>query len=246
MVSVLSHDPSTHMNADHAQTLADRLHDGQLDRDGAPMIDHIRRVAAAVPRNARAVAWLHETLEHTSISEQALLAEGLSREQLRAIRLLTRVTDSPSDTIYLAHIERIAQADGPGADIAKSVKRADLADRALHPSPRADGWLPPYTLGLQILGVGPPRGTPTARRDGRSASARMTSEDDPATPTTQSEVPVQRLGSALRGLAAELVDERRKVAQLRQEIADLKARLKALEPPRPGPRDPAGPPTNDT
>ena len=215
MVSVLSH-PSTHMNADHAQTLADRLHDGQLDRNGALIIDHIRRVAAAVPRSARAVAWLHETLEHTSISEQALLAEGLSHEQLRALRLLIRVTDAPSDTMYLAHIERIAQAHGPGADIARSVKRADLADRASHPSPRADLWSPPYTRGLQILGGG----------------------DAPATPPTAPELRVQRLGSALRGLAAELVDERRKVAQLRREIVDLRARLEALEPTRPGPRDP--------
>ena len=139
------------LTADLAQTLAQRLHDGQRDRNGALMIDHIRRVAAAVPRRARAVAWLHETLEHTSISEQALLVEGLSHEQLRAIRLLTRPIDSHSDTVYLAHIERIAQADGPGADIARSVKRADLADRASHPSPRADGWSPPYTRGLQIL-----------------------------------------------------------------------------------------------
>jgi hypothetical protein len=73
----------------------------------------------------------------------------------------------------------------------------------------------------------------------------MTFEDDPATPTTQSEVRAQRLGSALRGLAAELVDERRKVAQLRREIADLKARLEALESARPGPRDSEGPPAND-
>jgi hypothetical protein len=74
----------------------------------------------------------------------------------------------------------------------------------------------------------------------------MTSENDPGTPTTQSELRAQRLGSALRGLAAELVDERRKVAQLRREIADLKARLGALESARPGRRDPDGPPANDT
>jgi hypothetical protein len=74
----------------------------------------------------------------------------------------------------------------------------------------------------------------------------MASEDDRATPTTQSEVRAQRLGSALRGLTAELVDERRKVAQLRREIADLKARLEMFESARPGPRDPDGPPANDT
>ena len=74
----------------------------------------------------------------------------------------------------------------------------------------------------------------------------MTSEDDPATPTTQPEVRAQRLGSALRGLAAELVDERRKVTELRREIAELKARLEGLESARPGPRDPDGPPAGDT
>jgi hypothetical protein len=162
------------VNSNHAQTLAERLHDGQLDRDGVPLIGHVRRVADAVPRRARVVAWLHETLEHTTISEQALLTEGLSDEQLGAIRLV-----------------------------------AAVHARAAH------------------------------------SGARMTSEDDPATPTTQSEVRAQRLGSALRGLAAELVDERRKVAQLRREIADLKARLEALESARPGPRDSEGPPAND-
>jgi hypothetical protein len=44
------------------------------------------------------VAWLHELLEHTSISEQALLAEGLSREGLRALRLLTRHQNSRAET----------------------------------------------------------------------------------------------------------------------------------------------------
>ena len=221
MVIVVSKDPSTHMSADHARTLAHRLHDGQLDRDGAPMIDHIRRVATAVPRRARTVAWLHETLEHTPISEQALLAEGLSHEQLRAIRLLTRVSDSPSDVIYLGHIERIAQADGPAGEIARTVKRADLTDRALHPATRADGWVPPYTLGLQILGGGLPRDSRTVRPvQAQPGRAAMTADLEPR---------AQRLGSALRGLAAELVEERRKVAQLRREVADLKRQLEALQ-----------------
>ncbi len=57
-------------------------------------------------------------------------------------------------------------------------------------------------------------------------------ENDPATPPPQSELRAQRLGSALRGLAAELVDERRKVAQLRREVADLKAQIAALESSR--------------
>ena len=67
-------DPSTGMDPARARALAERLHAAQRDRDGTPLIDHVRRVAAAVPRDARAVAWLHEALEHTAISEQALLA----------------------------------------------------------------------------------------------------------------------------------------------------------------------------
>ena len=155
------------MSAERARALAEALHQGQRDPGGAPLIDHVRRVAAAVPRDARVVAWLHEVLEHTSISEHALLAEGLSREGLRALRLLTRRRDSPSDAIYLAHIEMIGRASGPGADIARTVKRADLADRALNPPTRADGWSPPYDLGLQILRDAPPPDTHAPRRRAR-------------------------------------------------------------------------------
>lgn len=146
------------MNAYRAQSLAEALHHGQRDAAGTPLIDHIRRIAAAVPRDARVVAWLHEALEHTSISEEELLAKGLSRDELRALRLLTRDTNSRSSRRYLAHVEMIARASGTGANIARSVKRADLADRALNPPIRSDGWSPPYALGLEILGTGRHRG----------------------------------------------------------------------------------------
>ena len=57
------------MDEDRARALAEGLHRGQRDAGGAPLIDRVRRVAAAVSRDARVVAWLHEVLEHTSISE---------------------------------------------------------------------------------------------------------------------------------------------------------------------------------
>jgi hypothetical protein len=53
--------------------------------------------------------------------------------------------------------------------------------------------------------------------------------DEPGLPSIGSELRAQRLGFALRSLAVELVDERRKVAQLRREVADLKARLEQRE-----------------
>lgn len=63
---------------------------------------------------------------------------------------------------------------------------------------------------------------------------RMTPSDSPNLPRTEPEIRAQRLGYALRGLAADLVDERHKVARLRREVAELKARLKSESPRREG------------
>jgi hypothetical protein len=162
----LERDGSPRMGAARARALAERLHRGQRDPGGALLLDHIRRVASAVPADARTVAWLHEALESTSISEQALLDDGLSLDELRALRLLARRGDSRSDAVYLAHIRLIAAARGPGAYLAQAVKHADLEDRVLHPAIRADGWSPPYELGLAVFGArhtpehsGPHRGS---------------------------------------------------------------------------------------
>lgn len=53
----------------------------------------------------------------------------------------------------------------------------------------------------------------------------MTTGNEPYRPQSDPEFRAQRLGFALRGLAADLVDERRKVARLRREVAELRARL---------------------
>ena len=57
----------------------------------------------------------------------------------------------------------------------------------------------------------------------------MTPTHEPDLPRTRPEIRAERLGFALRDLAAELVDERRKVAQLRHQVADLKAELESLK-----------------
>jgi hypothetical protein len=143
------------MSPARALALARWLHRGQRDPGGAVLLDDIRRVALAVPGDARTVAWLHEALEYNSVSEEALLEDGLSLDELQALRLLARRGDAHSDVVYLAHIELIAGASGPGAILAQTVKRADLEDRVLHPAIRADGWSPPYELGLDVFGRRP-------------------------------------------------------------------------------------------
>ncbi len=97
------------------------------------------------------MAWLHEVFEYSSVREEELLAGGLTEEELRALRLLSRPTESRSKASYLAHTDLIARSAGPGGDLARAVRLADLEDRMQHPRRRADGWHPPYQLALEHL-----------------------------------------------------------------------------------------------
>ena len=139
------------MEPAHARAIAESLHLSDREEDGTPIIRHVRRVASMVPDEARAVAWLHEVLELTAVTEQELLLAGLTSDELRALRLLNRTTDSRSDRWYLAHLELIAHAAGGSGRLARIVKTADLKDRSLHPHVRRDGWSPPYAQALKLL-----------------------------------------------------------------------------------------------
>ena len=68
----------------------------------------------------------------------------------------------------------------------------------------------------------------------------MTVMDEPKLSRTEPEFRARQLGSALSGLAAELVEERRKVAELRREVAELKSRLQSLQPTQDGDAAEAG------
>ena len=139
------------MRVERARRIAERAHGGSVDPNGEPVIAHVSRVAKASPESARPVAWLHEVFERSSIREEELMAIGLTDEELRALRLLTRSTEARSEASYLAHTGLIARSEGPGADLARTVRRVDLEDRMQHPRRRADGWHPPYQLALELL-----------------------------------------------------------------------------------------------
>ena len=139
------------MEIDRARLIAERLHADDREADHTPLLDHLRRVVGLVPEEARAVAYLHEALEWTGVSEQELLMDGLEVEELRALRLLHCTHGSRSDHVYLSHLHLIACAAGHGGRLARTVKIADLQDRCLHPRVRADGWSPAYRLGLAVL-----------------------------------------------------------------------------------------------
>ncbi len=152
------------MDVRRAREVAERLHGSVADETGAPVVWHLRRVARRAPAEARTVAWLHEALESTAVSEQQLLESGLTSDELRALRLLHRTVDPCSERVYLAHVDRIARAAGRAGELARVVKIADLQDRCRHPRVRPDGWSPPYSLGLQLLleVTGAPRRVVTA------------------------------------------------------------------------------------
>ena len=57
----------------------------------------------------------------------------------------------------------------------------------------------------------------------------MTPGDEPDLRGAEGESRAQRLGSALRGLAADVVSERQKVAELRRNVAELTSRLEAVQ-----------------
>ena len=162
------------MDSDRARAIAERWHRVDREEDGTPLLLHVRRVALRTPVDARALAWLHELLEWTCIDERELLAEGLSSEELRALRLLKRRTDSRSTIGYLGHLRLIAVAAGDSGLLARTIKLADLEDRRRHPHVRLDGWSPPYARALEILRSGvapassPDAGTVPVRSDVRT------------------------------------------------------------------------------
>jgi hypothetical protein len=165
-----------------ARRIAEGAHRGAVEASGDPVIAHVRRVAEASPVFARAVAWLHEVFEYSSVSEEELLAGGLglTDEELRALRLLTRSSDSRSETDYLAHIGHIARASGSAGEIARTVKRLDLADRQRHPNRRADGWHPPYQAALALLEEDRSRPKPDPRSSPRPLVANPLGVRTPA------------------------------------------------------------------
>jgi hypothetical protein len=126
------------VDAHAARSIAQYSHLADRDRMGTPVIEHVERVAAAVPEEVRAVAFLHDVLEHTSTSLDDLTAQGLTPIEREALALLTR---QPGES-YELYTLRIAWAGGEAGAIARRIKLADLDDH-LTQVPSVDG-APPY------------------------------------------------------------------------------------------------------
>jgi len=152
--------------------IAEEIHAGQVEPSGRPYIDHVRRVAAAAPPEAVGLAWLHDALERSEVSEESLVAAGLSAEERAALRLLTGrdVAEERDDATFLSHVRIIAATPGGAGRIARAVKRADMEDRMRMPRDPDAVWRPPYREALDLLAregglIGGDASRPTAPSD---------------------------------------------------------------------------------
>jgi (p)ppGpp synthase/HD superfamily hydrolase len=101
-----------------AREIATKAHQGQLDKADQPYITHPEFVASQVTGDeAKAVAWLHDVVEDTSVTFDDLRAAGLSESVIEGVDAITK-RDSEDYETYLARV-----AANP---LAKAVKLADL------------------------------------------------------------------------------------------------------------------------
>jgi hypothetical protein len=100
-----------------ARLLAQRLHHGRQD-----LLEHLRRVAFALPGRFRAVAWLHHA-SAAGVTAHALMSAGLTEDELAAVELF----GTPSSELHLAR--RVSSAPGRPGRLARVVARAAIEDR---------------------------------------------------------------------------------------------------------------------
>ncbi len=75
-----------------AEDIATRAHEGKLDKGGAPYIDHPRWVASNMGSHwGKAVAWLHDVLEDSDWTPEALIEAGVPKGVVDFVIILTRV-----------------------------------------------------------------------------------------------------------------------------------------------------------
>ena len=103
-----------------AISLAEKAHQGQVDKGGHPYIGHPKRVMEnCETTEEKIVAMLHDVIEDTEYTADDLRKEGFSEEIITALLCLTHREGES----YMEYIERICENS-----LAVRVKYADLQD----------------------------------------------------------------------------------------------------------------------
>lgn len=115
-----------------ARAVAIAAHSGQLDKAGAPYIGHPSRVASNfTDPSLKAISWLHDVLEDTSLTYEDLLDIGIKEEDCIAIDVLTRYEGQTPEQYYALVKNNPLALEVKLADIADNTNRArmNLLDR---------------------------------------------------------------------------------------------------------------------
>ena len=106
---------------ERAIEIAVEAHKGQVDKGGSPYILHPLRVMMSVNGGSeKIVAVLHDVVEDSNWTFEALLAKGFSIEVIEALKSVTKESE---DEDYDLFIQRAMQNP-----IGRKVKIADLRD----------------------------------------------------------------------------------------------------------------------
>lgn len=133
---------------ERAIEIARKAHEGQVDRGGAPYVEHPLRMMERVgPEEAKIVAVLHDVVEDTPVTLEDLRKEGFSENVVEAVEALTK---RPGES-YELFIFRAASND-----IARTVKLVDLLDncdlsRIPYPGPEDYERLKKYQGAIRVI-----------------------------------------------------------------------------------------------
>ena len=131
-----------------ADAVAENAHKGQMCRDGKPYISHPRTVASFIDDTERKIiALLHDTIEDTEMTEEALIELGFTKRIVRSVKVLTRSEGED----YFNYVRNIKSDPN-----ARYVKIADLThnmdiSRLPKPTPRDFERLEKYKKAMEII-----------------------------------------------------------------------------------------------
>ena len=103
---------------DTALQIATDAHRGQVDKAGVDYINHPKTVASFVSTDEeKAVAYLHDVLEDTTVTEMDLQDAGIPSNVIQAVLILTKKKGQS----YQQYLENVKKNS-----LARAVKLADL------------------------------------------------------------------------------------------------------------------------
>jgi hypothetical protein len=109
-----------------ARAVAEGIHGGNRD-----LLEHLQRVARAVPPRFRRVAWLHHAWDGAA-GPRDLASVGLTPEERGAIELLAQIDVPAPGWPELQPLYAIARVPGGTGHIARVVARASLWEQLAH------------------------------------------------------------------------------------------------------------------